>query len=412
MSLHGRAPWLSPNKAKTRAMQAVRFLHKALARALPSVHAKRLNALMSAVSALLAGRRLTLTAVGRFMPGNGQPRHAIKRADRLLGNTHLHTERPLFYMMMLRALLGSVKHPLVLVDWSPVDAPGCFFLLRAAIPLAGRSFVIYERVHDREGCPKYQGQLLKALALMLPPDCIPIVVADSGFRRPWFKAVEAQGWYYVGRVRNSDLCRIGEQPWQSIKTLYDQASASPKSLGTYEVTRKSPYFTQFYLLKEPALGRKHKRVTGTIAEDKRSRQNANREREPWLLASNLPAEQWTAAKVVAIYKRRMQIEEGFRDVKSEHLGFGLNLHRSRCAKRIEILLLIAALANYLVFLLGLKARLAGYEQRFQSNSIAHKRTLSLWRLGVEYLYRYGQEIEPASLFDIELALRQEVHQQA
>jgi len=393
-------------------MQAVRFLHKAFAQALPSIHAKRLNALMCAVSALLAGRRLTLTAVGRFMPGDGQPRHAIKRADRLLANSHLQTERPLFYLMMLRALLGALKHPLVLVDWSPVDAPGCFFLLRAAVPLAGRSFVIYERVHEREGCPKYQGQLLKALALMLPPDCIPILVADSGFRRPWFKAVEAQGWYYVGRVRNRDLCRLDEQPWQPIKTLYEQASASPKSLGTYQMTRNAPYLTQLYLLREPALGRKHRRVTGKIAEDKRSRQNAHREREPWLLASNLPAEQWTAAKVVAVYKRRMQIEEGFRDVKSEHLGFGLNLHRSRCAKRIEILLLIAALANYVVFLLGFKARLAGYEQRFQSNSIERKRALSLWRLGVEYLYRYGQEEEPASLIEIERALRREVHQQA
>lgn len=106
------------------------------------------------------------------------------------------------------------------------------------------------------------------------------------------------------------------------------------------------------------------------------------------------------------------VQQGFRDVKSEHFRFGLNLHRSRCAKRIEILLLIAALANYLVFLLGLKARLAGYEQRFQSNSLEHKRALSLWQLGVEYLYRYGQEEEPASLIEMELALRQEVHQQA
>ncbi|MGI0036307.1 MAG: IS4 family transposase, partial [Nitrososphaera sp.] len=57
-------------------------------------------------------------------------------------------------------------------------------------------------------------------------------------------------------------------------------------------------------------------------------------------------------------------------------------------------------------------RLAGYEQRFQSNSIERKRALSLWRLGVEYLYRYGQEEEPVSLIDIELGLRQEVHQQA
>ncbi|PZW39867.1 hypothetical protein F469_04675, partial [Pseudomonas sp. URMO17WK12:I2] len=50
-------------------MQAVRFLHKAFSQALPTVHAKRLTALMSCVSALLHGHRLTLTDLGRAMPG-------------------------------------------------------------------------------------------------------------------------------------------------------------------------------------------------------------------------------------------------------------------------------------------------------------------------------------------------------
>jgi len=52
----------------------------------------------------------------------GLPKHAIKRVDRLLGNRHLQTERSLFYWVMLRTLLGSLKHPLILVDWSPIDA--------------------------------------------------------------------------------------------------------------------------------------------------------------------------------------------------------------------------------------------------------------------------------------------------
>lgn len=49
-------------------MQAVRFLHKAFSQALPTIHSKRLNALMSCVSALLHGHRLTLTDLGRAMP--------------------------------------------------------------------------------------------------------------------------------------------------------------------------------------------------------------------------------------------------------------------------------------------------------------------------------------------------------
>lgn len=146
-----------------------------------------------------------------------------------------------------------------------------------------------------------------------------------------------------------------------------------------------------------------------MAKDKRSRQSADREREPWLLASNLPEAQWNAAQIVAIYKRRMQIEEGFRDVKSEKLGIGLNLHRSHCPRRIEVLLLIAALANYLICLLGLLARRAGHEQRFQSNGLKSKRVLSLWRLGLEYWRNYGQEIHRDVLEEIELGLCLEAH---
>jgi len=36
-------------------------------------------------------------------------------------------------------------------------------------------------------------------------------------------------------------------------------------------------------------------------------------------ASNLPAENWAAAKLIAAYKCRMQIEECSRDVKSEQV---------------------------------------------------------------------------------------------
>jgi hypothetical protein len=97
-------------------MQAVRFLHKAFSQALPTIHSKRLSALMSCVSALLHGHHLTLTDLGRAMHSEAYTKHSIKRVDRLLGNAHLQHERLLFYWKMLTALLGSLRYPLILVD--------------------------------------------------------------------------------------------------------------------------------------------------------------------------------------------------------------------------------------------------------------------------------------------------------
>ena len=173
--------------------------------------------------------------------------------------------------------------------------------------------------------------------------------------------------------------------------------------------RNEPANNQLYCIRHSAKGRKHQRVTGSIARNKLSRQSARREREPGLLASSLPEGQWNAAKIVAMQRKCMQIEEGFRDVKSEHLGIGLNLHRSHCPRRIEVLLLVAALANYVVCLTGLQARHGGHEHRFQSNSLKRKRVLSLWRLGLEYWLCGARPDRHDTLEKMERALRDEVH---
>ena len=76
--------------------------------------------------------------------------------------------------------------------------------------------------------------------------------------------------------------------------------------------------------------------------------------------SNLPAERWDAIKVVSLYKQRMQIEESFRDTKSERYGQSLNFTGSRCIKRLEILLLIAMLSQVAYLLIGKAAYIKGY----------------------------------------------------
>ncbi|NWD22465.1 transposase [Pseudomonas yamanorum] len=86
------------------------------------------------------------------------------------------------------------------------------------------------------------------------------------------------------------------------------------------MTRSAPHLIDLYCVRHSDKGRKHQRVTDSIAKSKLSRQSARREREPWLLASNLKQDEWSPAKIVAIYKRRMKIEEGFRDVKTPGIG--------------------------------------------------------------------------------------------
>ena len=84
------------------AMQVVRFLHKWSGKCLVSVHSRRHEAVWVGVRALLRGKRLWLTALGRHVGGRVEEKHSIKRMDRLLGNRHLAGERLLWYRWLAR----------------------------------------------------------------------------------------------------------------------------------------------------------------------------------------------------------------------------------------------------------------------------------------------------------------------
>ncbi|MBN2527941.1 MAG: transposase [Deltaproteobacteria bacterium] len=53
------------------------------------------------------------------------------------------------------------------------------------------------------------------------------------------------------------------------------------------------------------------------------RKSRKRALEPWLLATSLPVE--TANSIVKLYAKRMQIEEGFRDIKIIALAGALRI---------------------------------------------------------------------------------------
>jgi len=73
-----------------------------------------------------------------------------------------------------------------------------------------------------------------------------------------------------------------------------------------------------------------------------------------------------------------QIEESFRDIKT-----GLNFNESNTRKhaRLSVLLLIASLAQYLLYLLGLAVTILGRQRRYQANSLK-SRVLSYQFIGL------------------------------
>ncbi|AGQ71187.1 hypothetical protein AIW76_20490 [Salmonella enterica] len=72
--------------------------------ALAPFHKNRQNALLDATLALINGASLTLTSLGRYLPGAAQVKNKIKRVDRLLGNESLHCDIPLIFKDIINML--------------------------------------------------------------------------------------------------------------------------------------------------------------------------------------------------------------------------------------------------------------------------------------------------------------------
>jgi hypothetical protein len=366
-------------------MSIIETLHNLLRLSLPSLHASRLKVLMAAVEAGLSGAPLSITALGRAVSGPAFIKHKIKRMDRLAGNSHLGTERLALYGVMAQWLLKSLPMPVILVDWSPLTDDQSQQLLRASLPVGGRAITLYEEVHPRSqlGNSYIQWQFLNRLRQLLPPSVTPIIVADSGFRTPFFREVARLGWHWLGRIRNRDFIAFADCPgnWLPAKSLYGKATRKPTLLGMAHWVRNNPLSGQLVTFFRPSKGRKHLTVQRSPAKSKHSRKQAAREKEPWLLVVSPSLKAYSAVRVVDYYRTRMQIEEGFRDTKSTHYGLDLTRESRIQAERRANLLLIAALIIFALWLVGLSLKGSTTERQIRVNSGQQRSPYSVIFLG-------------------------------
>jgi Transposase DDE domain len=333
-------------------MHAVKLLQKCLRSALEPMHARRRETLLGSVAALVQGRRLVLMDLARSWSGSERVAAPLKRIDRLLSNTHLAEECGSIYAAMGRWCLCQPQ-PVIIVDWSPVNRRGKHYLLRAALAVGGRALTLWERVTPTSECnaPQHEQALLHALKLMMPVGATPILVTDAGFKSPWFNAVTAMGWHFVGRLRGSVLVKpvgVADTPQQWLQCKHLHALSGPKArvLGAFQIVRSRPTECRLIVHATPPKGRVHRTLQGERCRAHYSRQNAQRHSEPWLLAASPDLDFLSTTQVIAIYARRMQIEQSFRDLKSHRFGVGFEDSLTRVGARLAILLMLHAMACF------------------------------------------------------------------
>jgi hypothetical protein len=106
-------------------------------------------------------------------------------------------------------------------------------------------------------------------------------------------------------------------------------------------------------------------------------------KEAWCLAVSNPDK--PAQDDVRTYGRRFTIEETFRDPKDITFGLGLSATHIRDAERRDRLLLLIAIAQALLTLLGAASETCGLDRTLKANTVK-RRTMSLLNQG---LYWYG-----------------------
>lgn len=375
-------------------MHAQKIIQEFLSDQCQSMHAKRRHCLALMTSAAQRGG-LGLLKMSKSVEGKTALRHRIKRCDRLLSNQHLAHERTDVYRALARRVLRHQTHVAIIVDWSDLLADISQHVLRAAVVVQGRAIVIYEEVHPTKlyGAASVHRKFMETLRTVLPAQCHPVIITDAGFRAPWFKMLDQLRFAWIGRIRNRDKVRAcNESDWRGCKELYPDATGRARDLGRFEYVRSNPVPCRLVMIKRAPKGRKCKTVFGKSSRSRQSNKQRAAQREPWLLAVAPFLSTLSANAIVALYGRRMQIEQTFRDLKSTQWGMGLSSSQTRQPKRLAILLLIAALLGLALWLIGLVARSNGYCVQYGSRKKAAS-TLSILSLARQWLL----EVTPKSL---------------
>ena len=328
------------------------------------LHAKRIDSLARYTVGAMHGARAGIHAIGAAYAAFAEikDKHGIKQVDRYLSNKGIDVEA--LAPGWVRFVLSSRSEVIIALDWTEFDDDAHSTLAAYVVTTHGRATpLVWKTVTKNSlkngGRTKAEHALIDRLAGAIPEHIGITLLADRGFGgQKLYETLQLLKWDFVIRFRGG----IG------VEHKGEQKRASAWIPPTGRATKL-----------RDARVTKDKTQVGcvVVVHDKRMK-------EPWCLASSFSSK--TAAAIVKLYGRRFTIEETFRDHKDLRFGMGLRATHIRSTDRRDRLLMLLAIAQALLTLLGAASERAGMDAYLKANTVK-RRTHSLFRQGITWYDR-------------------------
>lgn len=323
------------------------------------LHARRVVSLANGVVGVLDAAVLSIHAIGRGYAHatNHSEKHGVKQTDRMLGNAGIDIWS--LFHAWAAFVVGDRKEIVLALDWTEFDADDHATLAGYLITSHGRATPLIwmtVRKSTLEGKRNdYEYRLIERLHECLATDVKITVLADRGFGdQKLYGLLQTLGWDFVIRFRGG------------IQVEAADGERKPASQWVPPTGRAT-------MIRGARVTRTRAEVPAVVVV------RAPRMKEAWCLATTLSDTK--AADVVKLYGRRFTIEETFRDQKNLRFGMGLSATHIGSTDRRDRLLLLAAIAQALLTLLGAAGEECGLDRLMKTNT-SKKRTMSLLNQGI------------------------------
>jgi hypothetical protein len=287
-----------------------------------------------------------------------ESKHAIKQVDRLLSNRNLQLEQ--LDLPWVRFVLAERREVVIALDWTEYAKDGHHVIAANVITSHGRATPLcWKTVPSAEltdgGRRDAEDVLLLRLRSAIPKDVRVTIVADRGFGdSALYEFLAQEQWDFVIRFR---------------ECIHVRTASADAAVPAAELVAPNGRARMF---KNVGITAKAHPVAAVVTV------KATGMKDAWCLATRRT--DLTASQVVATYGRRFTIEETFRDTKDPRFGLGLEAVRLKRPDRRDRLILLAALAQALLTLLGAASEATGLDRTLKANTVK-TRTHSLFRQG-------------------------------